>query len=183
MAFTLQDDTGGVADANAYVDVVYFKEYHDDRGRTDEYGAATDGQIQAAIVAATAYLDGRFEFIGWRQNLGSQTTAWPRYNAVDNDFAYVNGIPREVKDATCEYAMRALPGVVSTPTANTLLPDPEVSETGARIEEEILKAGPVEIATRYAAGGLYVMPPYPYADMILRKRGLVLSGRTLTRGA
>lgn len=183
MTFNLQDDTGSVAGANAYIDVAYFKDYHGTRGRADEYGAATDQQIQAAIVMATGYLDGRFQFVGWRQQLGTQTTQWPRYSAVDNDYVYVTGIPSEVKDATAEYAMRALPGLVVTPTANTLNPDPEVSDTGAYVEESIVKVGPIEEAIRYSGGGQYRFPPYPFADMILKKRGLVISGRELVRGA
>lgn len=182
MAFTLQNDQGTVAGANAYIDVVYFKGYHDDRGRADAYGAATDTQIQAAIVQATWYLDGRFQFIGWRQQ-SDQSTQWPRYDALDNDYQYVNGVPREVKDATAEYALRALPGIVATPTSNTLLPDPARSETGAVVQESKQKVGPIEEVVRYSGGGAYSMPPYPYADMILKKRGLVVAGGTFVRGA
>lgn len=183
MAFLVQDDLGAVAGANAYIDVAYFKEYHDDRGRADAYGTSTDGQIKAAVVMATAYLDGRFQFVGWRQQLGSQTTQWPRFNAVDNDFAYVSGIPPEVKDATAEYALRALPGIVSSPTENTLAPDPTVSDSGALVNESRVKVGPIEEDVKFSESGRYRMPPYPFADMILKKRGLVIMGGTMVRGA
>lgn len=183
MSFNLQDDTGSVALANAYVDAAFLQGYAVDQGRADVVGGATEAQLEAAIVQATAYLDGRFQFIGWRLQLGTQTTQWPRYNAVDNDYAYVTGIPVEVKYATCEYAMRALPGITSTPTANVLNPDPFVADTGARIEEHVVRVGPIEEALRFGGGGLYQLPPYPYADMILKRRGLVYAGGTVVRGA
>lgn len=182
MAFVLQNDLGTAVGANAYIDVAYFKEYHDDRGRADAYGAATDQQIQAAVIQATAYLDGRFNFVGYR-NQSDQPTQWPRYDALDNDFIYVSGIPREVRDATAEYALRALPGVVSTPTANTLLPDPSRSDSGALVQESRVKVGPIEEEYQFSSRGQYTLPPYPYADMLLKKRGLVYMSNTLVLGA
>jgi hypothetical protein len=127
-------------------------------------------------------MDGRFQFIGWRQQIQSQTTQWPRYNAVDNDSAYVVGIPAEVKDACCEYALRALVGVAQAVPTNTLNPDPTVSDTGAFVEERMVRVGPIEEQYRFSGLGAYRFPPYPYADMIMKKRGLVLMGNSLVRG-
>jgi hypothetical protein len=183
MAFLIQDNNGTVVGANSYIPVAYLQEYLADRARSDQIAGATAEQLQAAIIMATAYLDGRFQFIGWRQNLGLQTTQWPRFDAIDNDYAYIQDIPSEVKDATCEYAVRALPGVLSTPTTNTLNPDPAVSDTGALMEEHIVRVGPIEEAQRFSGAGAYRMPPYPFADMILKKRGLVVMGNTLVRAA
>jgi hypothetical protein len=181
--FLLQNDNGSTAGANAYIPVSYLQEYLADRARSDQIAGATVEQLQAAVVMATAYLDGRFQFIGWRQQLGTQTTQWPRYNAVDNDYAYVQGIPVEVKDATCEYAVRALVGLVESPTANTLNPDPALSDTGALMNESHVKVGPIEEDIKFSGAGQYRLPPYPFADMILKKRGLVIMGGTMVRGA
>lgn len=166
MAFTVQDETGLVADANAYVSVLEFKAYHDDRG--GDYSAFTDTQIEQAIVRATDYVDSRFAFIGRRRNdtNPAQATEWPRVG-VSPQF---DGIPAEVKEATSEYALRALQA--------SLLPDPDQDGTGQRLQSKSVQAGSVSVSKTYFAGG--ALPTYPQADLKLRRAGL-LQSRTLGR--
>ena len=104
MAFTLQDDNGLVAGANAYASVSYVRAYLTDRGT--DLGAVTDAALEVAIILATQYLDSRYTFLGCRRN-NAQDTEWPRREAYDRDGYLINGIPRAVKQAVAELANRA----------------------------------------------------------------------------
>lgn len=174
MAFTVQDDNGGVANANAYLTVAEFKTYHDDRAQS--YGAVSDPVIEGAIVRATTYLDSRFRFVGDKVQGRDQTTAWPRSSAYDRDNDLVTGIPREVKNATAEYALRAL-----TATGG-LNPDPQRDATGAAVTMRKDVVGPIEETREYSAGTAFQMPKYPAADQWLRAVGLTRSGGEVRRG-
>lgn len=167
MAFNVQNAQGSVVDANAYIDVAFFTGYHADRAQSYT-GDST--AIQAAIVRATQYLDTRFTFVGYAGNV-EQTTQWPRLSARDNNDRIRQGIPREIMNATAEYARIALG---STP----LNPNPTQDETGARIKSKSSKAGPVSEAITYVDGSIVKLPKYPIADQWLIASGLVeRSGR------
>ena len=166
MAFTVQDDTGTVASANAYISVAEFKEYHDDRAQS--YGTTADSVIQAAIVKATDYLDQRFRFPGQKKQGRRQATAWPREDVDDSDGFSIDGIPAEVKEATAEYALRALTAA--------LAPDPKRDATGAAVQAKSEKVGPIEKSVTFVSGGSFQMPKYPAADQKLIKAGLVITG-------
>lgn len=172
MAFIVQDDNGGVAGANAYITVEEFKAYHADRGQ--DVSNFDDEAIAAGIVRATDYLDTRFTFLGQRLRGRDQTTEWPRMNVYDRDRRYVNGIPVEVKEATAEYALRAL--------TQELNPDPERDPSGRPVHSKSEQVGPISESVTYAYGGAYTMPAYPAADQKLVRAGLVRSGGTLLRG-
>ena len=103
MAFTEQDDTGLIADANAYISLVEMRAYHLDRGL--DLSAVADGDLEAAIVRATDYIDQRFPFIGLiLNNYPSQTTEWPRKQAFWPDGGIISGLPTPLKEACAEYA-------------------------------------------------------------------------------
>lgn len=174
MALVLQDNTGTVAGANAYLSVDAFKAYHDARGNS--YGAATDPDIEKAIIKATDYLDQRFNFVGRTLAARDQTTAWPRTAAYDRDRNLVTGLPLEVIEATAEYALRALTAALN--------PDPERDASGAAILSKSEQVGPISESVTYAAGGStsFVMPKYPAADQRLLRSGLVRTGGTVLRG-
>lgn len=173
MTLIVQDNTGSVADANAYITVAEFKAYHDDRGG-DYSGAADDAAIEAAIIRATDYLDQRFNFVGKKRLGRDQTTAWPRTDAWDRDRYYITDVPKEVKDACAEYALRAI--------AATLNPDPEQTATGAAIQSKSEAVGPISESVTYVSGAVFTMPKYPAADQKLIKAGLVRSSGTVLRG-
>lgn len=171
----LQDDTGTVPGANAYVDLTFFKSYHDSRNQSyvDPNTSApfADDQIAGAIVRATDYIDKRFAFIGWRRYT-NQPTAWPRWDAVDINDRFLKGIPIGVQQATAEYALRAL--------SLTLVTDPTRDPSGRPLRSVTTKVGPVEIQTYFEAEG-FEMPRYPAADRILTSWGLVVRGGTIQR--
>lgn len=167
MAFTLQDENGSVVGANAYLSVAAFKSYHDDRGQS--YAGFTDPQIEQGIVRATQYLDTRFSFVGYVAD-PDQTTEWPRIDARDKNDRIRTGLPREILNATAEYARIAL--------SQTLNPTPERDESGVPILSKSERAGPVSESITYAEGAIFKLPKYPIADQWLISAGLVeRSGR------
>jgi hypothetical protein len=172
MALIVQDNNGSVPGANGYISVAEFKAYHDDRAQA--YTGFNDAAIEAAIIRATDYLDQRFRFVGKRRQGRSQTTEWPRSDAWDRDERDVNDVPPEVKEATAEYALRAL--------AATLNPDPERNASGVAIQSKSEAVGPISESVTFVSGAIFTMPKYPAADQRLFSSGLVRTGGTVLRG-
>lgn len=167
----VQNDGGTEVGANAYIDADWFKNYHDARGNT--YTGA-DQDLERAIIKATDYLDERFTFVGRRRMGRDQTTEWPRTDAWDRDRRYINDVPQEVKEATAEYALRAL--------TQDINPDPERDPTGRVLRAKSEQVGPISESVTFAPGAVYQLPAYPAADRKLIKAGLVRPGGTLRRG-
>lgn len=170
MAFTVQDDNGLVAGANAYVTTAYVRAYHLDRGV--DLTAVLDPALQVAIVLATSYLDARFTFLGCRRN-AAQDTEWPRRDAYDRDGYVITGIPKAVKQAVAELANKA--------RSATLMPDPERDATGRTVLSKSESVGPLSESVTYAAGGAFTFPEYPLVDRILIGAGLIRTGLTAVR--
>lgn len=170
MAFTVQDDNGLVAGANAYVTTAYVRAYHLDRGV--DLTAVLDPALQVAIVLSTSYLDARFTFLGCRRNT-AQDTEWPRRDAYDRDGYVITGIPKAVKQAVAELADKARSAV--------LMPDPERDATGRTILSKSEGVGPLKESVEYAAGGAFTFPEYPLVDRMLIAAGLVRTGLTSGR--
>lgn len=105
MAFTVQDDTGTVVDANAYITVGEFRTYWSDKG-TDTSGIV-DTDVEGLIVQSTQYIDNRYTYCGSKLAGRDQTTQFPRECLYDNECNLVEGVPREVKQACAEYALNA----------------------------------------------------------------------------
>ena len=101
MAFLVEDGTGLVATANAYISVAEFKAYFSDRDPIDP--TILNSNIEKAIVKATDFIDLKYG----RRFAGSpleqdQPLLWPR------DFDVDNPLPVALKNATAEYANFAL---------------------------------------------------------------------------
>lgn len=173
----VQDDNGTVSGANGYIEVAWFKTYHNDRNNSFVNPSTstnyTDDQIKAAIIHGSAYLDIRFNYVGWKR-YADQPTAWPRWDAVDINDRYIRGIPLAVQQATAEYALRSLSGLLVTdPTQNTL-------HSGRDVRSAKRKVGPIEEEVEYENES-FSMPRYPAADRILQSWGLVVRGGTTVR--
>lgn len=166
MAFTVQGDTP-VAGANAYVDVAGFRAYWADRGV--DTTSSDDAAVEVAIVKATQYLDLRFEYVGDRVDR-LQDLEWPRQFAYNDRGDYVTGIPTAVKQATCEYAKRAL--------AADLLSDPSSDDSGFAVKSKKETVGPISEEYEFDVQRGVTLPDYPQADRILIARGLVKGGLT-----
>jgi len=161
---SVQNDEGSVGDAVSYITVAEFKSYHTDRGNS--YAGKTDTEIEQALVRATDYLDERFNYRGLKLTGPSQVTAWPRYDVFDADGRGIYGVPSAVKEATAEYALRALSTV-------PLNPDFTRGASGAAVQSITQSAGPVSESVTYVTGGGMTLPEYPAADNKLRRAGLV----------
>jgi len=169
VAFLIQNDSGSVSGANAYVTAAEFKAYHADRG-ADVAGEA-DADVQIAIIKATDYMDHRFRFRGDRSTV-AQRTAWPRTLPEDDDQHARSGIPQEVKEACMDYALIAL--------TSELNPIPTRDAAGAVVQSRSEQVGPVSESTSYVGGATFSEPRYPKADFKLR--GLIEQSGYLVRG-
>lgn len=202
MAFTVEDGTG-LANANSYVTVEFVDEYFNDRG--SDLWDGTPERKQQAIVRATDYIEKRFgrKFRGWKQSR-AQGLSWPRFNAVDNSghlYSEEDNIPRKLKMAVAEYALRAI-------LQGELAPDPGLPVDGqsfdstitapsqnlqTRISQTTEKVGPLSTTVTYqdkSAAGIpksslvdsSLIPEYPAADMLLEELIANTLSRKLTRG-
>lgn len=116
-------ETGAiVSGANSYASIADADAYHAERGGA---WTGTDAQKTAALLKATAYLDGKYRsrWKGYRVQPVTQALEWPRssvefdgysfrnsYRAVASNYYPTNVIPPEIVAATCELAVRALAG-------------------------------------------------------------------------
>ena len=115
---------------------------------------------ERALLEATQYLDGAYDWKGARYSL-TQSLAWPRFGVeVDGVTLDAATMPQKIKDATAELALEGLAG--------RLLP---ARARGGAIER--VKAGSVEVA--YMEGA----PPrktFPFVTLLLR--GLFRGGES-----
>ena len=162
MALVIQSNPP-VTGANSYSSLLAFKARLDSQLRV--YAGKTDPQLEAALIAATEYMDTRFNFIGYRV-AADQATEWPRQNAWDDRGDRVEGVPSQVIRACQEYAWRALTLV------GGLAPDPVRDETGQAVQSKSSTVGPLSESVTYASV-FATMPEYPQADRLLTSRGLV----------
>ena len=212
MAFTLEDGTG-VVGANAYITAAEFVTHHSDRGNT-AYLDFTTPQHQAAIIRASEYVDKRFgiRFVGVRQSK-EQGLEWPRLDAFDADGFLLFGpddIPRNLKKAVAEYALRALICGVLAPDPILPVPKQDLTDSSGTRDTDVItgevtrrkdKVGPLEeerwyetrsqaIARNLGAGARSVqssllndfnIPEYPEADLWIEEL-LRIGGIRLARG-
>lgn len=175
MSFVVQDPDAPKTDANAYIAVQTFKDYHDDRG--GDYSSFNDTDIEEAIVRATDYIDSRWTFAGARDD-ADQSTECPRSGVYDPNTGYtLNPYPAELEEACAEYALSAL--------AASLYPSPNVDTTGLKIKSLRTKADVIEKETEYfqAGGSSSAKKAWPVADGKMKKTRLLTSQRrTLGRG-
>ena len=169
MAFKVETGAG-LEDANAYGSAADFTAYHDDRGR--DTSGSTTGEIEAAIIRATDYMDRVWTFVGQREN-AVQALEWPRIGAFFRDDGRLAGdVPREVVHACFEYAIRALDA--------ELAPDGTYAASGGVVESKSSKLGPLSKSETLAQGGAPIVKrSYPIADTLLRE--LVINGMVVRR--
>lgn len=110
--------TPGSATADSYATLADALAYHAAIGNAAwSASTVTDTQREAALRRATAWLDGRYDWPGYRVNGRLQALDWPRHEAYDTEDEIIDytTIPDEVVNATCEAALRELasPGSLS----------------------------------------------------------------------
>lgn len=188
--FTLQNDAGDVDEANAYIDVAYFRQYHLDRGR--DTTAKTDDQVKVGIVRATDYIDNRWRlrFAGKQKTQATfiQSTQWPREYAAYDNGVDITGLPRELKKACAEYALRAIDSELVADAPAPVNEDGEVT-SGVVLETSVEVGGAISESKKYAelsgsvTGGTMstsgcLLPEIPAADMQIEH---LLDGSTIQR--
>jgi len=166
VAFVVEDGTG-LPNANAYCSVAFADAYMADRGRTD-WAAATNDARQIAIIKATDFIDHNYKFVGVRET-STQALEWPRTCVYDELGEPVETIPKEILEATAEYARIALTLEI------TAFPTSELTGTVLAKRE---KVGPIEEETRFASAS-NVIRRYRLADAILSR--WTVSGNFLLR--
>jgi len=178
MPFLVQNDQGDVAGANAYCEVVFFREYFEDVGV--DTTAFSDVAVEQSIVAGTRYLDQRYRYPGEKKNR-NQSTMWPRWDVEDESGDIVDTVPVPIKQATCEAAFRKLSGIA-------LMPDPTYDASGTQISAKSVTVGPITESYTYsqvvgAPKGL-MLPQFPSIQLLLTSSGLLASGisRDIVRG-
>jgi hypothetical protein len=155
MAFIVEDGTQ-VASANAYITEAWLEQYAEDTGQT-----LASGNVEAAIVRASIWIDGRYgmRFPGLIYGR-TQGLLWPRSSSYDRNGYLVaeDAVPIEIKRATAEAAIREL----ADPGA--LAPD-VVASAGGAVKRE--KLGPLEVEYEAGTSAGATGPGFPVIDGIL----------------
>lgn len=171
MAFNVQNDTGTVTDANAYITVQEYRDYWVDKN-VDTSGQ-TDDVVQGLIVEATQYIDQRYEYCGSPLAGRDQTTQFPRNCIYDRFCNPVEGVPREVKQACSEYAY----GGSTTSLSNTYT----ASEQSVKKEKDKVDVLESEVEYNGSKANSSVWNVYQIADNILTNSGFVCQAYGLGR--
>ncbi len=169
--FVVEDGTG-LSTANSYLSVADADTYHNNVTRSDDWSGATAAVKQNALIAATQYLDIRYQG-RWRgyRNTRSQALAWPRYSVEDDDGYLLDSasLPQKLEDACAEMALRV---VLGDDLLGTVMEPGEVTS-------ESVTVGPISESKTYAGGKPYGYE-YPKLDALVR--GLIAAGNTVIRG-
>lgn len=155
------EDGSIVANANSFVTSAEVLSHALLTGQNAAWTALTSLAQEQAIYRASQTLNGyEKRFLGCRVS-SRQTLTWPRYGAVVNGYELSsNQIPREIKQAACELALREV-------TARATMPDEIV--TGGSITEEAREVGPLKTRTKYSSPkGRGVQPYFPSVMALLR---------------
>ena len=105
---------------------------------------------------------------------GSQPLSFPRLYLYDRAGNAVLGIPKGLKQATAEYAVRA--------AAAKLAPDLTTDASGGSVRRKLEQIGPLVEETEYVDGSFLsrLLVPYPEADKLISQY-LTGSGREVIR--
>jgi len=125
---------------------------------TVDLTAAQEGESGNDITLSTAATNVTVTGMINGVDYGSQNLQWPRTGVKDSRGLTVVGLPRNLKWAVCEYAIRAHNA--------QLFQDPTTDASGRTVTFE--KIGPIE--TRFTEGSTIenLIRPYPAADYLLK---------------
>lgn len=136
MALVVEDGTGK-ADAESYISVADADTYFAARGNATWAAIATSALKEAALRAATDYMEGRYGSLWKGERVDAvQALSWPRADVIVHGFALdADVVPTPVARACAELAVRA--------SADELLAD-----QGSQVTQETV--GPISVS--YAVG-------------------------------
>lgn len=169
MAFTPEDGTG-LATANSYATVAEVTAYLTDRNRQEAWEDLDQEVQEAALVAATDYVESVFGpcFKGWPEFSDVQALHFPATGVQDRYCNTITGVPAKLKAALAEYADRIAVG------GKTLAPDPVYNDAAdPTIKRKKEKVGPIEEETEYHGADTFAgfgpaLKRFPAADRLLR---------------
>lgn len=97
------------------------------------------------------------------QDGGPQPLSFPRVYLYTASGLAVLGVPRPLKHAVAEYAVRA--------HAAALIPDLTLDASGGSVKRKKERVGPIEEETEYVSGTFLSLkiPPYPAADSLIKQ--------------
>jgi hypothetical protein len=155
MTLIVEDGTGK-EDANSYSDLAFITAHHALRGNA-AWSGATEAEQEAAAVRATDYLDGQYasRFRG-RKRTQAQARQWPRIGAMDDQgfpLVAVDTVPRGVKLAHAELALRALSGPLN----------PDLSAADYVVSQS-RGLGPISTSVTYSQSRVHEGPRYPEVE-------------------
>ncbi len=158
----VETGTGEDVTANSYATLAEFAAYWNAQGY--DYTSLASPAIERSLIQATSYIElvYRHYFRGYLL-LDTQPLSWPRTcvyrTGAGGSQLAIEGVPKEVKYATFEYAKRILSDVV-------LMPDPaSFDETGLELAKNFEKIGPIEVRKDYFQGSAAPdVRGYPAAD-------------------
>ena len=155
MALIVEDATG-LATAESYISVDFFKSYHKDRGNDISLGGT---EIEQKLRIATEYIDLRFKPIGLAI-ASDQALCHPTDYFITDPVS----LPVQLQRACAEYAFFSI--------SNTLFIDQSFSDgPGIKLLKE--KVGPIETETEWSGHGLGSLtkqyPSVPKADKLMHQ--------------
>lgn len=145
---TLVVETGsGLPDANAYIDVAFADEWHDNQGN-EFWGNLSDDRKASSIIKATMYMDQRFKrrYRGLRLAV-DQALGWPRIGAYDDDSFVLFSVPYQIERACAEYALRAAWYKNISPDPIRTVPDQDFAQNTPPASQDPLIIGPAKNIT------------------------------------
>lgn len=143
------EDGSGNSSADSYISVADADVYFSARNNAT-WAGMSDAEKEAGLLYATAYIDANYEWPGFVENT-TQALDWPRSDAYDTDDRELSGIPRQLKNATCELALAHNTDSLAT-----------TFDRGGRVKRE--KVGPLEV--EYESGAP-AGATYPLVDSLL----------------
>ena len=141
--FIVEDGTG-LVDANAYIDVAFADQYHENYGAPIEWSSSTTAQKQEAIRFATRYLDSGYSS-RWRGARADEEQALdhPRRRVYD-----VDGWTRDDDEVFVEVQQATAIAALKHRQGELFLPDVEGSDIG--VVSESVSVGPISESKSYS---------------------------------
>lgn len=174
MPFLVENGTG-VAGANSYASVAFYRTYWSERGR--DVTGQTDDSVQSYLIRATDFIEKRHgsQWRGTRSTL-VQSLGFPREGVtIDGVTIDRDMLPYSLLAATAEYGFRASKYAELAP--DTPVPFEREGIDGTPVSGDGIitgkseKVGPISESVSYAdpttASNAWGMPAYPAADLLL----------------
>ncbi|MCP4336476.1 MAG: hypothetical protein GY679_01335 [Mycoplasma sp.] len=110
--FIVEDGTG-LTDSNSYISVSDADSYFTDISYNSIWFTKDTQERERSLMNGTQFIDAQYSFIGIKSTQ-EQSLQWPRTDAIDRDGYEITDIPKALKQAVCEAAIRTFDGSLYT---------------------------------------------------------------------